>query len=34
MKLEIQQMANTLASIDGKLPVTGPTGCIGCHPKE
>jgi hypothetical protein len=34
MKQEIQQMAATLASIDGKLPVTGPTGCIECHPKE
>ena len=34
MKQEIQKMANTLAGIEGKLPVTGPTGCIGCHPKE
>ena len=34
MKLNIQEMANTLAGIDGKLPTTGPTGCIGCHPKE
>jgi len=34
MKQEIQQMAKTLAGIEGKLPVTGPTGCIGCHPKE
>ena len=34
MKLEIEQMAKTLASIDGKLPITGPTGCIECHPKE
>ena len=34
MKLEIEQMAKTLASIDGKLPTTGPTGCIECHPKE
>ncbi|BBO84746.1 hypothetical protein DSCO28_53120 [Desulfosarcina ovata subsp. sediminis] len=34
MKIEIQEMANTLASIDGKLPTTGPTGCIECHPKE
>ena len=34
MKLEIKQMATTLASVDGKLPSTGPTGCIECHPKE
>jgi hypothetical protein len=34
MKLDIQEMANTLTSIDGKLPTTGPTGCIECHPKE
>ena len=34
MKLEIQEMANTLAGIDGELPTTGPTGCIECHPKE
>ena len=34
MKQEIQHMANTLAGIDGKLPTTGPTGCIECHPKE
>ncbi|MCB2144886.1 MAG: cytochrome c3 family protein [Deltaproteobacteria bacterium] len=34
MKQEIQQMATTLAGIDGKLPTTGPTGCIECHPKE
>lgn len=34
MKQEIQQMAGTLAAIDGKLPTTGPTGCIECHPKE
>jgi hypothetical protein len=34
MKVNIQEMASTLASIDGKLPRTGPTGCIGCHPKE
>ena len=34
MKQEIKQMANTLAGIEGKLPVTGPTGCIDCHPKE
>ena len=34
MKVQIQQMANTLAGIDGKLPTTGPTGCIECHPKE
>ena len=34
MKLEIEQMANSMAAIDGKLPVTGPVGCIGCHPKE
>ena len=34
MKKEIEQMAKSMASIDGKLPVTGPVGCIGCHPKE
>lgn len=34
MQQEIKQMANTLAGIDGKLPTTGPTGCIECHPKE
>jgi hypothetical protein len=34
MKIEIKQMANTLAGVEGKLPVTGPTGCIECHPKE
>lgn len=34
MKLEIKEMSKTLADIDGKLPSTGPTGCIGCHPKE
>lgn len=34
MKVEIEAMAKTLSSIDGKLPTTGPTGCIGCHPKE
>jgi nitrate/TMAO reductase-like tetraheme cytochrome c subunit len=34
MKKEIDKMANSMASIDGKLPVTGPVGCIGCHPKE
>jgi len=33
MKKEIQQMAKTLAGIDGKVPTTGPTGCIECHPK-
>jgi hypothetical protein len=27
-------MAKSLAGIEGKLPVTGPIGCIGCHPKE
>lgn len=35
MKEEIQKMASTLLTgLDGKLPTTGPTGCIGCHPKE
>ncbi|MGA6926033.1 MAG: cytochrome c3 family protein [Desulfosarcina sp.] len=34
MQQEIQQMANTLAGIDGTLPATGPTGCIACHPKD
>lgn len=34
MQKEIQGMANTLAGVNGKLPVTGPTGCVGCHPKE
>lgn len=34
MKENIEQMANTLAGVEGKLPKTGPTGCIGCHPKE
>jgi len=34
MKQEIEQMAKSLAGIEGKLPVTGPTGCIGCHPKD
>ena len=34
MKLEIREMANTLSGIDGKLPSTGPTGCIECHPKD
>jgi hypothetical protein len=34
MKTEIRQMANTFSSIDGKLPTTGPTSCIECHPKE
>jgi hypothetical protein len=34
MKVEIQQMAGTLAGLDGKLPTTGPTGCIECHPKD
>lgn len=34
MKLEIEQKTKTLASVEGKLPTTGPTGCIECHPKE
>ena len=34
MQLEIRKEASTMATIDGKLPTTGPTGCIGCHPKE
>lgn len=34
MQQEIEKMANSFADIDGKLPVTGPVGCIGCHPKE
>ena len=34
LKKEIQQMANTFAGLDDKLPTTGPTGCIECHPKE
>ncbi len=34
MKKEIQQMAKSLAGVEGKIPVTGPTGCIRCHPKE
>jgi hypothetical protein len=34
MKQKIEQMANTLAGVEGKLPTTGPTGCIGCHPKQ
>jgi Class III cytochrome C family len=34
MKRNIQQMATTLAGVEGKLPTTGPTGCIGCHPKK
>ncbi len=34
MQLEIDQMAKTLASMDEKLPATGPTGCIECHPKD
>jgi len=34
MQQEIEKMSATLAEIDGKLPVTGPTGCIDCHPKE
>ncbi len=34
MKVNIREMAKTLASIDDKLPTTGPTGCIECHPKE
>jgi len=34
MQLDIKAKANTLAGIEGKLPVTGPTGCIACHPKE
>lgn len=34
MQQEIQQMASTLAGIDGTLPTTGPTGCIACHPKD
>jgi hypothetical protein len=33
-KLEIQEKANTIAGIEGKLPTTGPTGCIECHPKS
>ena len=34
MKVKIQKMSGALASIDGKVPTTGPTGCIECHPKE
>jgi hypothetical protein len=34
MRQEIEQLAKTLAGIDGQLPTTGPTGCIACHPKE
>ncbi len=34
MQQEIQQMAASLTRMDGKLPATGPTGCIGCHPKD
>lgn len=33
MQQEIRQMAASVAPIDGRLPVTGPTGCIDCHPK-
>ena len=31
---EIERMTKTLAGIDNKVPTTGPTGCIECHPKE
>jgi hypothetical protein len=34
MKQKIQMMAITHGSGDGKLPTTGPTGCIGCHPRQ
>jgi hypothetical protein len=34
MKIDIQKMASRISNIDGKLPTTGPTGCVGCHPKE
>ena len=34
MKMENEAKAKTLASMDEKLPVTGPIGCIECHPKE
>jgi hypothetical protein len=34
MQQEIDKLSKTLADLDEKLPVTGPTGCIGCHPKE
>ncbi len=34
MKVEIEELAGKLADIDGKVPTTGPTGCIECHPKD
>ena len=34
MKMKNEEMAKTLASMDEKLPATGPTGCIECHPKD
>ncbi len=34
MRQEIQKKAAITADVPGKLPTTGPTGCIDCHPKE
>ncbi|MDL2275660.1 cytochrome c3 family protein [Desulfosarcina sp. OttesenSCG-928-G10] len=33
MQVQIEQMAKTITPIEGTVPVTGPTGCIDCHPK-
>ncbi len=34
MKMEIEKSAKTLVAMDKPVPVTGPTGCIECHPKQ
>ena len=34
LKRKIQQMASAHGSVNVKLPTTGPTGCIGCHPRQ
>lgn len=34
VKLEIEKKSNLLTAAEATLPVSGPTGCIECHPKE
>jgi nitrate/TMAO reductase-like tetraheme cytochrome c subunit len=34
IKMKNKDMEASMASLGEKLPPTGPTGCIECHPKE
>jgi hypothetical protein len=34
IKMKNKDMEASMASLGEKLPPTGPTGCIQCHPKE